>query len=747
MKVGYKIGVIIFVLGLLFSSSAKEGGTILWNDTKDWFPFTPTNTSDDGIIGMRSWLDAPAGKYGFIRNEDDKLVFGNGKEIKLWGTNICSRLPFVEAAKADSFADFLSKYGVNAVRFHKFSWYAYHNNKSTEFDPEKFERFDYFQHVLREKGIYYGWSHIYGHRVMPGDSSRLLAYSEIKNLTYPWSHLNGSTSSLVNFAPDLQQLSIDLTVNMLNHVNPCTGLRYADDPALAFIEFQNEDNIFWAAIEQSLEQAPTYRSLLCRQFSQWLKNKYGSQTKLEKAWGAENIPAGETIEKENIFPRPNHVLFSQEYEHALRENRLMETHILDKMRFLYEKQLEFYKKFEEAVRKTGYKGILIGSCWQAGSGISNLYNLHADYMVGMIDRHNYFGGGEGGHQIAGGLVKNDSHLWQPGSGLLSTGLQAVVDRPFSLSEWMSLIPNEWTAEAAPLIAIYGLGLQGWDASFSFATDIPGFSRYLQSESHGVYNATSPLHMGLYPALARMIYRGDVTESPVIATRNVHIPSLADGELSFTELVKQGYDDKSFTGTVTPEMLAIGRFPVQFTEQYMETEIPDVSEYWNEVSKTIISSTGELKWSYGDKNFVSVDTKGTKGIIGFARHEKVTLRNWEIETENPFAVILITDLSEKGDLTTAEKILVTAVARVRNTGMEYEYVGNDTFLKRVGDKPLLLEPIKATISVKNMKNFEVVILDHDGRLTNRKIPINNGVFEVDGSRDKTLYYLIINKSLR
>ena len=106
MEVRYKIGVIFFVLGLLIFSFIKWERSISWNDTKDWFPFMPTNTSDGGIIGMRSWLDAPAGKYGFIRNEEDKLVFENGKEIKLWGTNICSRLPFVEAEKADSFADF-----------------------------------------------------------------------------------------------------------------------------------------------------------------------------------------------------------------------------------------------------------------------------------------------------------------------------------------------------------------------------------------------------------------------------------------------------------------------------------------------------------------------------------------------------------------------------------------------------------------------------------------------------------------
>jgi hypothetical protein len=337
--------------------------------------------------------------------------------------------------------------------------------------------------------------------VSAGDSSRLIAYEEIKNLKFPWSHLNGSTASLVNFAPDLQQLSIDLTVNMLNHVNLHTGLRYADDPALAFVEFQNEDNIFWGAIEKSLEQAPSYRSLLCKQFSKWLKDKYGSQTALQEAWGKEHLLTGETLENENIFPNPNHHLFSREYESALKENRLMATHILDKMRFLYECQMDFYQKFEKAVRATGNKGVLVGSCWQAGSGPSHFYNLHSDYIVGMIDRHNYFGAE--GHRMQEGVVSNQAMISKPRSGLLSTGLQDVADRPFSFSEWMSKVPNEWTAEAAPLIAFYRMGLQGWDASFSFATDIPAFSRYLESEAHDLYNATSPLHMGLYPALARM----------------------------------------------------------------------------------------------------------------------------------------------------------------------------------------------------------------------------------------------------
>ena len=729
--------IILISASLILSWSGQKS-----SGSGEWFPFTPNNTFESGIIGMEAWLDAPAGKHGFLRMDGEHLRFENGMPVKLWGTNICSRLPFVEQERADSFANLLAKYGMNAVRFHKFSWYAYDGDHSTRFDKDQFERLDYFQHRLRENGIYYSWSHIYGHRVQPGDSSKMLSYDEISNLSYPWSHLNGSTAGLVNFAPDLQELNIAITVDMLNHVNPYTGLRYADDPALAFIEFQNEDNIFWSAIERSLEQAPTYRALLCRQFSEWLLDKYGSQRELEKAWGKENIPEGESLAEENIYPQPNHGVFSHEYETALRENRDMATHILDKMRFLYEKQVEFYRNFEKAVRDTGYKGVLVASCWQAGSGISHFYNLHADYLIGMIDRHNYFGGGEGGHGMRPGFVRNNSMLSEPGSGLFSAGMQQVADRPFAFSEWMSLVPNQWTAEAAPIIAVYGMGLQGWDASFSFATDIPRFSPYLQSAHHGVYNATSPLHMGLYPALARMIYRNDITESPVIATRNVHVPSLEKGSLGFEETVEQGYDDKRFDGSVPPQTLAIGRIPVKFTGDLMETDIPDLSEQWDTINRVITSITGELKWSYGDNEYFSVNTPGTKGVVGFLPNGKIMLGDWEMQSDNEFAVILFTSLNPDRSLEDADKILVTTVARGMNTGMQYNEAG-DTLIS-TGTRPLLLEPVNVALKIPESHEYTLEILDHDGLRTGKYVTAQNGRISLKGADHKTIWYLLSRK---
>ncbi|WP_353129718.1 hypothetical protein [Parapedobacter pyrenivorans] len=35
------------------------------------------------------------------------------------------------------------------------------------------------------------------------------------------------------------------------------------------------------------------------------------------------------------------------------------------------------------------------------------------------------------------------------------------------------------------------------------------------------------------------------------------------------------------------------------------------------------------WNYGDKKYVSVDTDGTKGIVGFVPDESVRLGRWGI----------------------------------------------------------------------------------------------------------------------
>ena len=82
------------------------------------------------------------------------------------------------------------------------------------------------------------------------------------------------------------------------------------------------------------------------------------------------------------------------------------------------------------MRGLGFKGVTVTTAWRAGGAAADPANLYCDTACDMIDRHNYFGGGDGGHGIKAGKVNNGTHLDQPGGGLLAIGMYQIEDRPF-----------------------------------------------------------------------------------------------------------------------------------------------------------------------------------------------------------------------------------------------------------------------------------------------------------------------------
>jgi hypothetical protein len=689
---------------------------------------------------MSDWLDKPAGKHGFLTIAHDRLVFQNGTPIKFWGVNISMDWAYVKEQEANQWTAYLARYGVNAVRFHKHTAYGLQDMEgSTVINPQKQQHHDYFTHQLSKAGIYYGCSHIYGHRPRPGDRERLLAYDEI--VAAGSGHLKGSTIGLVNFAPDLQDLSIELTVNMLNHVNPHTGSAYAHDPALAFIELQNEDNIFFPTTHNFVMATPTYKKLFCRLFSEWLKERYGSHEGLVKAWGAKalncwpDFQQGEHLDLQNIYPLGHHGYYNK----ASMQNPDLSKRLADTAFFLYETQNRFYERYVRAIRDTGYKGVIVASCWQAGDYITHYLNLHSDATFGMIDRHNYFGGGQGGHELVPGKVNAKSMLTEPGSGLLSTGMQQVEGLPFSISEWMSNAPNEWTVEAAPLIAVYGMGLQGWDASFSYGSNQPSLTDVVEAPRHGVYNSDAPFHMGLYPALATMVYRGDVQEGAVVARRSVHVPGLYENMPEFEETVKQIGDQKNFTGHIPLASLAAGRVLLAFEESEASMEKSDLSTFWHQETQTIRSNTGQLTWNYQGQGYFTVNTPGTKALVGFSENQLYQLGTITLQTSNPFVVVFLTSLSKDQNLENADRWLLTVMARTRNTHMAYSADG-ETLLEK-GTPPLRFEPVQLTLGWQRKDKPTVYVLDHEGYRTGQTIPAKKQNLPLCTGTYQTMYYEI------
>ena len=708
------------------------------SDTRDWFAFTPTDNVKPGILGMQDWLRVGKGR---VKERGDQL-FVDGKQVRFWGTNIEYSACKPDKARAERAARWFAKQGVNLIRQHKLTnpgWEGLGSSKSAAiYDPADLKRFDYFNHQLRENGIYYAFSPIWDLRVFEGDRNKLVAYEEIVR--------NGggkpTTKGLVWFADDVQDLHIATLVNLVGHKNASTGIRYADDPALAYVEIQNEEDAFFFTVSPAVGRHPTYKRLAAAKFSDWLADRYTSEDAIREAWGSgwntfedEGGYRNESLKAKNIFPVSNPWLLDNHGKNHPRATRLRDT-----ARFLFECQNRYYQRATQALRDIGYKGMIVGSNWQAGESSGHFLNLASDAQLSFIDRHNYLAGAVGtpGYAMATGYkFENATTLDRPGSALLSTGLQQVSNKPFMLSEWLAIPPHEWAAAETAIIAFYGMGLQGWDLSAFFSSNHDGFTPTLEFPGDKKFNNQTAHGIGLFPLLSRAVLRGDITEAPVVADRRLSIDQAVEHRYDFDHGTIQEHDLKSFTGTPGMDALAIGRVVVSFGEGQQKSRIEDLRRYRKDDS--LHSTTGQLQWhASGDREsgFIVVDSDGTQGVFGFSPSKPQKLGQLTITPKNRYSMVMLTAREQDKDLGNCRQALLLAIARVRNTGMK---LGMGTILD-VGKAPQILEPVQANIQF-HRRPKAIVALDADGHPIGQPISIKDGEIELDTGAHKAFYYLV------
>jgi hypothetical protein len=730
-----------------------------------WYPFLPTNEVGESAIGMEDWNSEPAGKHGRIESKDDKLIY-NGREIKLWGLNNTYIACAPEKALAEKRAATYRKFGINAMRLHKYAdgpgWAGILEDDSfLNFKAPLLDRMDYYVHVLAQNGIYTKLSPTFGVKIGRQEFDRIPFINEVTQDTTK--QRTGTGHGMVYLSKEIQDLQIEQTLKVLNHVNPYTKAKYAEDPAIFCVELFNEDSVLFGAQHGVMHRIPTLRKRTSEAFSKWLLDKYGSEQAWRQAWGEGVIvsdPANianphlkhlltynnqkgriepESLQAGTVVPWGSPWFYDSALTSKDEQLTALRQRMLDSMQFLIGLQNDFYERFAKAIRETGFDGEIIASNWQAGSLAGHLYNLHSDAQIGMIDRHNYYGGGRGATRSKKPFASG-SMLAIPGSGTLSAGLQQVDDLPFMLSEWIHVQPNEWYVEGPAVLGAYGWGLNGWDVSYIFQNnDTGGFSDRIGKQD---WDVMTPMVIGIYPAVSRQIRRLDVTESPETIALNVHVPSLADGKLSFHGRTSQQWDQKSFTTDQVPmQALAVKRVAIDFVEQYQETPKFDPSEYLKDGA--YVSVTNQLRWTpapEGQKNggYFTMNTPGTKAFVGFAPGDKTfdLGDGFAITPAKGFSAIYLSAKGESEVLTDASQIVLVAMARGRNTGMTFNT--NEDVVEALGEPPLLLEPVKAEISLPGVATLHV--LDHDGRQTSTTRPAN-GTVTIDGSTDKTPFYLI------
>lgn len=719
--------------GFVPSGVARPTGGKLGPAASDeWFPvaFDADAFSPDSIIDMSRLVEAPAGKHGFLKRDSEKLRFERAQQAtQFWGCGANLQHGTFTREQLTQRARYLRKHGVNMVRQHSVEE-ELGQLVDGKFDPQRLDDFDWWCAELKKHGIYMTWSVFYGQRVGPGDGYDPELFNELP-VVDPKKNLRNSTG-LVNFEPKLQQLQARYLETLLLHKNPYTGLRPIDDPELAVLEFQNEDCIFWHHPLGSLrtgKQWPLHSKRFRQAFFQWTKAKYGNETALKKAWGG--LRGGDSWAGGELEVMGAHHFGENgpAYEFSGQQRRAG-----DFIHFLTDLQRCFYEEREQQVRKLGFQAVTVTTAWRAGGPAADPANLYCDTVADMIDRHNYLGGGSGGHGISTGAVHNETHLTRPGSGLLNMGLYQVEDRPFSCTEWTQMPPNQWKAEAAPLIAFYGMGLQGWDASYHFVNSRPypgdGWPN-LNS-----YVTDTPHYVGQFPALAFALARHHVQEAPLAAARHVKVDELFSGADPLRQdLTGGGYDVKTVQGQlVTPvETLAIGRVTVSFDGA--ASSRVDVAKYWDKSTKVVRSITGELTWDYG-RQLVTLTAPKTQAIIGRPGEQAVELPGVSAQVKTPFVSLIFTPLDDL-PLADSQHVLITAMARDKQTNTKYSDDGKT--LLTIGGPPLLMEPVQAKLKFKGRAPQAVKVVDIYGVPSATTVPVDkDGSFTIGGEY-RTYYY--------
>ncbi len=706
-----------------------------------WFPVVMDDDafSSQSIIDVSRLVEAPAGKHGFLKRHGADLQFENASQpTKFWAINAMPQSNW-SAQQMTQAAKWYRKHGLNLVRQHTVIDAVGLLDRSGKFDPTRMDRYDRWFATLKEQGIYTTWSVIYPHHgrfLQQHDPIDPQLFAEIDRVD---EQADGNrqpiaVNDFINLDPSLQAVAWRYFEALLDHVNPYTGLAYKDDPALAMLEFQNESNVFFFTLNVLSDpgKMPILSRRMRQAFFQFAKDRYGSQQKALLAWDGRSMDGDDWDAGELRLMGAHHWgSDGPQYEYAGQTRRAG-----DYIEFLTGIQREYYSRRQRQVREAGFRGATVATAWKSGGPGASMANLYADTAADVVDRHNYFGGGDGGHRIVEGKVNNDTHLDQPGHGLLSLGLFQVADHPFAVSELAQMPPNPWKAEAVPLCAFYGIGLQGWDAIYSFSMS----SHRMGDGWHhlGKYVVETPHSIGQFPAIAFAIANHHIDEGEVVAARYLSKDQVFSGKDPLGQsLAGGGYDAKELTGSFTtpPWALAVGRVTIKFVANPAKSELKDLTPYHDQAAKRLTSTTGQLVWDYGNRH-VEVRSAKTQAIIGFAGGKSFRLPAADVRVKTPFVSLIFTPL-DNADLVDSEHILITAMARDKQTGTEYN--DDDSMLIAIGGPPLLMEPVQATIRFKGSRPMSVRPCDLYGVPRSDEIDIAaDGTFQIDG-RGQTYYY--------
>ena len=260
--------VITYALSTPRGLVAKTGPVTLaagpeWTPLVRFTPFVQAGSALD-------WADLrptgqPAGKDGYLRANGQDFEFERkpGEKVRFYGVNICGDMCWgLTDEEYDRFAANLARIGYNSLRIHHHDGGLATGRGGTELNAANMARFDYLVKACIDHGLYLTTdlyvSRSLTYRELGISRDGRPPYEAIKPLFYV---SEVAFSNLICYAR-----------NFLNHVNPHTGRRYADEPAMPLLSIVNEGALGMDGMSGVKLFADIYRPA----YEKWLAAKKAS---------------------------------------------------------------------------------------------------------------------------------------------------------------------------------------------------------------------------------------------------------------------------------------------------------------------------------------------------------------------------------------------------------------------------------------------------------------------------------------
>ena len=312
--------------------------------------------------------------------------------------------------------------------------------------------------------------------------------------------------------------------------------------------------------------------------------------------------------------------------------------------------------------------------------------------------------------------------------------------PYTVSEFDAPFPNQFAAEALPILAAFGR-FQDWDGFFHFAYSHN--KDYLEAKRvtgffDMVGNTVKLVHQ---PACVALFVRGDVAEGESLVLGRF------DAETELALFKRQvGPWNFNFSGIgLDPRLTLLYKTALDVSDKQPDREIPSVPN-------DIFALGKEMHWLPSTHNLgrkFLVKSANTKLFTGFsADGEKYDLDSVVLtmgKTRLNWATISAVSMNGNGfDPAQSQdkpiRILVAATGLTQNTGLELEFTGDRvTYGNRAGREPVLCEGIPFSLQFVKARSVRCYPLDESGnRRAEVKTEGNNVVLSPE---HKTVWYEI------